>query len=492
MIRFSLATLILFSIGLNSSGRDSLQLKMVPFVGPNSNYSSQKWEPKEPKSGPLISSNNYIGIDMMWPNLKREWKSEKPWVGFNGQLGFLRFGMGYGSALKLKDDGQVHREEGRYAFLGGFVNKPLRLVRNFIAIEPELGLDITYGRLDEVPGTDAVSMGIGLTPGIGLKVGPVKIVGKYSLAYAIPFFNKPNAWRGGMSFPIIGVYFETGWGIMNPRKISSGGIITTKDISKTYSHSEKQNGTWYDVYREVTTYTDRNAAASTFDVRPYWYINAKANSSEIYTKDRRQTIMFGVGGGLRYGFFGAEGFYTKGKLGFGSPIDPEVIRSTYGALVDLTGYREANQWGAMGGVDIVALLTRWIIKGESKEFANATPFTRFMFMWGMGQTTFTGPPVYNESAAPQQIVNIPSLSSSGSPAKGMMPTDFDKSNYSLFSFRFEMGVVSVGFERYNHKDAKFASGRELTLGFQIPPARLVRFVSAQWASIKYHHQNKKE
>jgi hypothetical protein len=114
-----------------------------------------------------------------------------------------------------------------------------------------------------------------------------------------------------------------------------------------------------------------------------------------------------------------------------------------------------------------------------------------MFMWGMGQTTFTGAPVYNETVAPQQISNIASLSSSGAPAKGMMPSDFDKSNYNLFSFRFEMGVVSVGFERYRHKDALFATGRELTLSFQIPPARLVRFVSAQFASINYHHKKKK-
>jgi hypothetical protein len=143
-------------------------------------------------------------------------------------------------------------------------------------------------------------------------------------------------------------------------------------------------------------------------------------------------------------------------------------------------------------VDLVAVLSRWMIKGESQEYANATRFTRFMFMWGMGQTTFTGPPVYNESAAVQQISNIASLSSSGGPESGMMPTDFDKSNFNLFSFRFEMGVVSVGFERYNHKDAKYASGKELTLGFQIPPARLVRMVSAQWASIRYHHKSKKE
>jgi hypothetical protein len=448
--------------------------------------------PKEPKSGPLISSNNYIGIDMMWPNLKRGWKSEKPWVGFNGQIGFLRFGMGYGSALKLKDDGQVYREEGRYAFLGGFVNHPIRLVRNFIAIEPELGLDVTYGRLDEVPETDAVSMGIGITPGIGFKVGPVKLVGKYSMAYAIPFFNKPNAWRGGMAYPIIGLYLETGWGMMNPRKISTGGFITSKDINRTYSYSEQQNGTWYDVYREVTTYTDHSVNATAYDVRPYWYVSAKANSSEIYTKDKRHTMMFGAGGGLRYSYFGLEGFYTKGKLGFGSPIDPEVIRSTYGAIVDLSGYREANQWGIMGGVDVVAVLARWMIKGESQEFANATRFTRFIFMWGLGATNFTGPPVYNEPVAEAQISNIASLNSNGRPAPGRMPTDVNKSNYNLFSFRFEMGVVSVGFERYNHKDAKFATGRELTLSFQIPPARLARMISAQWASIRYHYKNKQE
>ena len=490
MFRFLFVILFTAGISAHSNGRDSLQLRIASLEEPISIVQPHKREPKEPKSGPLISSNNYIGIDMMWPNLKKDWKSEKPWVGFNGQLGFLRFGMGYGSALKLKEDGQVYREEGRYGFLGAFVNQPLRIVRNFIAIEPELGLDITYGRLDDVPGTDAVSMGIGLTPGIGIKVGPVKLVGKYSLAYAIPLFDKNNAWKGGMAFPIIGLYFETGWGMMNPRKISSGGVITTKDINRTYSYSEQQNGTWYDVYREVTTYQDHSISATAYDVRPYWFVSAKANSSEIYTEDKRQTMMYGAGGGLRLGFFGAEGFYTKGKLGFGSPIEKEVIQSTYGTFVDLTGYREASQWGAMAGVDVVAVITRWMVKGESEEFSNATRFTRFMFMWGMGQTTFTGAPVYNEAVAPQQISNIASLSAEGAPAKGMMPTDFDKSRYNLFSFRFEMGVVSVGFERYRHKDALFATVRELTLSFQIPPARLVRFVSAQFASANYFHKKK--
>lgn len=435
-----------------------------------------------------LSSNNYWGVDMLWPKLKLDWKSEGPWVGYNLQFMFFRFGYAKGAALKYRD-GFIDRRIGQYAFIGAQYNYPIHIVRNFIAIEPEIALDINYARVDDKDGTDALSVGAGITAGIGVKVGPVKVVGKYLTTYSFP--SKRNAWNGPMGFPIIGLYLETGWGLMNPEKISTDGVITYKDVKRDYQFTVYDNGNWYDVYREVTKYKDQTVQSTVHDIRSFWYISPKVNSSIIYLDDKRGSLMYGGGLGFRAGVFAMDAFYSTGKLGFASPIDPAVIKSIYGTSTDLTGYKNASQYCVSGGIDVVSALANALLQGASKKYVRSTRFVRFVVLLGWGQTTFSGKPVYNDVNALQHISNLSAISPQYAPDNNRDPEFFKSSDFTFNALRIEMGLVSIGFENYKYKNAKGASGKQLSVSYLIPPGRIFKSTAAKMASRRFVKQNRK-
>lgn len=469
--RFSIFFILLCSLG---SGQ---------YLKPNASIDNSKENQKPSKSrdntvknGNFLSSNNYWGIDIMTPKLKLDWKSEAPWVGYNLQFMFFRFGYAKGSALKLRD-GAIERRGGQYAFIGAQYVHPIHIIRNFATIEPEIALDINYARVDDRDGTDALSVGAGLTGGLGVKVGPVKVVAKYLTTLSFP--SKRNAWSGPMGFPIVGVYLETGWGLMNPKKISTDGIITFKKSTTDYLYSTFTKGSWYDVYRTTTEYKDQSVSSSVNDIGRFWYISPKVNSSVLYTQDKRGTLMYGASTGFRIGVIALDAFYSTGKLGFASPIDPSVITSIYGTNTDLTGYKNASQYCVSGGIDLVSAIANSAIQGASKQYTKATRFVRLMVMGGWGQATFTGKPIYNDVNALQHISNIASASPEYTPAENMKPETFTKSDFTFFALKVEMGLVGIGFENYKYKNAKGASGKQLSVSYLIPPVRIFRSASAR-------------
>ncbi|MBA2610358.1 MAG: hypothetical protein H0U95_00200 [Bacteroidetes bacterium] len=445
-------------------------------------------ESSKKKEGNYLSSNNYWGMDMMWPKLKLDWKSESPWVGYNLQFMFFRFGYAKGSALKLRD-GNIERRGGQYAFIGVQYNKPVHIIRNFIAIEPEIALDINYARVDDIEDTDALSVGAGITAGIGVKVGPVKVVGKYLTTLSIP--SKRNAWNGPMGFPILGVYLETGWGLMNPQKRSTTGVITFKEVTSDYSYTTYKNGNWYDVYREVTKYKDQTVSSTVSDIRRFWYISPKINSSIMYAQDKRGTLMYGGATGFRIGVVALDAFYTTGKLGFASPIDPATISAVYGTSTDLTGYKNASQYAVSGGIDIVSAIANSSIQGANKQYTKATRFVRLIIMGGWGQTTFTGKPVYNDVNAQQHLDNIINVSPGYAPSDNMKPELFTRSDFTFTGVRLEMGVVSIGFENYKYKTTKGSSGKQLSVSYLIPPVRIYKSAATRRASRKFVREARK-
>jgi hypothetical protein len=440
------------------------------------------------KEGNYLSSNNYWGMDMMWPKLKLDWKSEAPWVGYNLQFMFFRFGYAKGTALKLRD-GVAERREGQYAFIGGQYVHPIHVIRNFATIEPEIALDINYARVDDIEGTDALSVGAGITAGIGVKIGPVKVVGKYLTSLSLP--SKRNAWNGPMGFPILGVYLETGWGLLNPKKISTDGIVTFKKVTSDYQYTSYQNGSWYDVYRTVTEYKDQSVSSTVNDIRRFWYISPKINSSIIYTQDKRATLMYGGATGFRLGVIALDAFYTTGHMGFGSPLGQGAAESVYGTGTDLTGYKNASQYGVSGGLDIVSAIANSAIQGASKEYTKATRFVRLIIMGGWGQTTFTGKAVYNDPDAPQHIANIVDAYPQYASSDDMKPETFTKSDFSFTGVRLEMGLVSIGFENYKYKKAKACSGKQLSVSYMIPPVRVFKSAAARRASRKFARASRK-
>jgi hypothetical protein len=427
-------------------------------------------------------------MDVMWPKLKLDWKSEAPWVGYNLQFMFFRFGYAKGTALKLRD-GVEERRNGQYAFLGAQYVHPIHVIRNFATIEPEIALDINYARVDDIDGTDALSVGVGITPGIGVKIGPVKVVGKYVTSLSLR--SKRNAWSGGMGFPVVGVYLETGWGLMNPKKISTDGIITFKDVQRDYQYTVLQNGSWYDVYREVTKYKNQSVSSTVNDIRRFWYISPKINSSVIYTQDKRATLMYGGATGFRLGVIALDAFYTSGQLGFASPLGQGAVESVYGTGTDLTGYKKASQYCVSGGLDIVSALANSAIQGASKEYTKATRFVRLIVMGGWGQTTFTGKPVYNDPDAPQHISNLVNAFPEFTPSEDMKPETFTKSDFSFTAVRLEMGLVSIGFENYKYKKSKGCSGKQLSVSYMIPPVRIFKSGAARRASRKFARESRK-
>ncbi|MFO0435357.1 MAG: hypothetical protein ACK5ZT_08930, partial [Sphingobacteriaceae bacterium] len=57
----------------------------------------------------------------------------------------MRAGIGFGNAYNIKNEESVQRY-GNFKYIGLFYNHPIHIIKNFIAIEPEIGLDFISGQ----------------------------------------------------------------------------------------------------------------------------------------------------------------------------------------------------------------------------------------------------------------------------------------------------------------------------------------------------------
>lgn len=436
----------------------------------------------------FLSSNNYFGTEFVWPNLKKGWKNNGPWLTLNAQGAFdetlfFRMGIGLGNAYKVKNDEPI-QQFGNYKFIGLFYKYPFRILKNLVVIEPEIGLDFITAQFRDDREKDPNSFGFGLTPGIGIKVGPVKVVGKYTTSFAYSIGDKTNAWAGGMNYPSLGLFFETGWGLLSPKRIVSKGIITTSRQTKNFIGSYIENWgmtelRYVNVYRVITTYTDHQVNSVVHDVRPFWYVSAKVNSSLMINKENSNTLLYGSELGFRAGLLSGDVFYNKGKYGFLSPVGEEELVNQYGFAPDLTGTMQTNSFGGKMGIDIVGILTKIFVHShEDKKIYNATRFARFIIAYGAGSTQFVGKPEFTQTLGEQQLNDYYSIRPDLKPSNSAIPGLATNSNFTVFNAKLEMGVVSLGYESYKYKNSAFANNKMLTISYMIPPVRVIRKIKS--------------
>lgn len=447
----------------------------------NSNNTS-----KANKRSLFLSSNNYFGYEFVYPNLKKGWKNNGPWIALNAQGAFdqtlfFRLGIGLGNAYNVKNNESV-QQFGNYKFIGIFYKYPFRILKNLVVIEPEVGIDFITAQFRDEREKDPNSVGFGITPGIGVKVGPVKVVGKYTTSFAYSIGDNSNAWAGGMNYPSLGLFFETGWGLMSPKRIVSKGILTTQEETRNLIGSYIETvGTaepyLVNVYRVVTTYHDHEINSVVHDVRPFWFISAKVNSSLMINKENSNTLLYGGEFGFRAGMLAGELFYSTGKYGFVSPVGKQELINQYGVAPDLSGTINSNVYGGKIGVDVVAVLTKIFVHShENRKIYNATRFTRFILAYGAGSTQFTGKPEFFNENGEQQMNNYYTVRPDLKPSSNAIPGQVSNANFTVFNAKLEMGVVALGYESYKYKNSGFANNKTLTLSYMIPPGRLIRKV----------------
>lgn len=477
-ISIVLPYLIMLSLTLSSQQNANFHSTNQSILTSTSKINS---EPVELSKTKFISSNNYVGYDFVWPSLKKGWQNNGPWLTINAQGAFydpvfIRMGVGFGNAFNLKN-GESIQQFGNYKFIGVFFKHPIRIVRNIIAIEPEIGLDFISAQFKDDPTKNPNSVGFGLTPGIGIKFGPVKLTGKYTTSFAYSIGDKTNAWNGGMNYPSLGLMFETGWGLMSPKKIVSKGIITFIDVKEYFSHSEIKGDYIIRYYKRVTNYTDHTVKSTVHDTRPFWFIAPKLNSSHIIDKDNFQTLQTGAELGFRAGFIGGDVFTHMGKQGFKSPVDKEILKNQYGYAPDLTGSLNAQSYGGKIGVEIMSFLTKIFVHShEDESIYKATRFTRFLISYGMGQSTYTGVSGYTSEFGEQQLNDFYILRPDLANNINSNPSNISTSNFNVFAMRLEMGVVSLGYEKYTYKQNPILNYNSLNLAYMIPPGRIFQKV----------------
>jgi hypothetical protein len=288
-------------------------------------------------------------------------------------------------------------------------------------------------------------------------------------------FDRSNAWSGGMSYPMLSAYFETGWGLMNPKNIQSKGIFTTSITQKDYLGMKQIGNDFYDIYRYTTSYTDHTVKSSIYDIGPFWYIAPKISSSKIISRDQRNTLEYGGSIGGRVGIIGGDLYATTGTIGFGSALTEDQMKLAYGELRDFTGEQTGTTIGLSGGVEFLGLITKVFVHShEDRSIYSAVRFARIMFMAGYGQTELSGTPVYNRSTAATELTAF----QTNYPDQVIQPEKIagsvTKSNFYSLGLRIEMGLVSVGFDKYTYSDMAFADGYAFTFQYFIPPSRLLR------------------
>lgn len=451
---------------------------------------------KDEKRTQFLSSNNYVGYEYLWPNLKKGWKNNGPWISLNAQASFVRAGIGFGNAYNIKNEESVQRY-GNFKYIGLFYNHPIHIIKNFIAIEPEIGLDFISGQFRDDREKDPNSFGFGITPGIGVKVGPLKVVGKYTTSFAYSIGDKTNAWSGGMNYPSLGLFFETGWGMLSPKRIASKGIITTssetRDLIGVYLDNYTiDNYDYVAVYRVVTTYYDHQVKSVIHDVRPFWFIAPKVNSSLMVNQENGNTLQYGAELGFRASVFGGEVFYNTGTSGFLSPVGKQELINQYGFAPDLTGTMQTNSYGAKAGLELVGMLTKIFVHShENTKIYNATRFTRLLLSYGVGQTQFVSKPVFTQEFGEQQLSQYYQLRPDLKPADAAIPGQAKSANFTTLNVRFEMGMIALGYEKHTYKSSPFANNQMLTLSYLVPPGRIVRKIRTIMLSKKIVREKKK-
>lgn len=445
----------------------------------------------------FLSSNNYMGYDLFYPNLKKGWKNTDPWLAMNVQASYVRMGIGFGRATKVINDDTVSRI-GNMKFIGVFYNHPIRILKNQLTIEPEIGLDFISAQFRDNRESNPNSLGFGVTPGLGIKAGPLKVVAKYHASFAYTIGDNSNAWSGGMTYPVFSAFFETGWGLMSPKRIKSKGILTTSETSRyylgTYPNLATVDQTDYvAVYREVTTFYDHEIKSSIHDVRPFFFIMPVAKTSMIVSSHNLSSRLIGVESGFRSGVFAVEGFFQQGNLGFESPISTDDLKSHYGFLPDLSGQIASQSYGGRVGFEFTSLLTKIFVHShQNAKIYKATRFTRLIVSYGMGATSFIGNPVYHLPDGEARLNNILADKPEFKPKEENMPGKTPSDVFNTWSFKMEMGIVTLGYERYNYQKAKFADQNMITLGFMIPPGRIVSKLKALAVSKKIAKAKKAE
>lgn len=443
----------------------------------------------------FLSSNNYVGTELLWPNLKKDWKNNGPWIAFNVQASYVRAGFGIGNAFKLDGSTSLQRY-GNYKFIGLFYNYPLRLYKNIIAVEPEIGLDFFSAQFRDDASKNPNSVGFGLTPGIGIKIGPAKFVAKYTTSFALNISDKSNAWSGGMNYFSAGLFLETGWGLMSPKRISSVGIFTTISETRTliggyFDKSTANPDDYVLVYRVTTHYTDHEIKSTIHDIEPFWYVAPKILSSSVANHENGKTFMFGGELGARVGMLAIDGFYNKGNYGFVSPVNKQDLINQYGIAPDLTGTIGVNSFGAKAGLELLGIITKIFVKHDNSKIYRATRFTRFILGYGLGSTSFIGQPSYTQATGEQQLNNFFTIRPDLKPSNEGIPGKVSQANYSIFNLKFEMGLVSIGYEKHTYKNSPFANGHLITIGYMIPPGRIARKIKYLAAAKRFAAENKK-
>jgi hypothetical protein len=423
-----------------------------------------------------LSTNNYLGFEILNPKLKKGWVNESPWVGINAQLSYLRFGFAMGNATK-DDNGRTLRQKGHLINIGIFYNHPIHVIKNYLAIEPEVGLDFYYGQFRDDPSSNPAGIGFGFTPGLGIKMGPVKVVGKYTMSFAANIFDKTNAWTGGFGYLSLGAYIETGWGLMNPKLIQSKGYLQSSSQYREYIGGEYNyvNDTWYSVYKVTTTYQQHSVKGAVNDVGPFWYLSPKYNSSFVISRDNRTTSQMGGALGFRSGIFGGEAYVQTGKHGFGNQLKDGDLIDYFNETKDHAGYVNSTSFGGQLGFEFMGLLTKiFVHEHEDRSIYNATRFMRVLITGGYGYTLFSGNPIYNSQSAQTEMNALLTDHPELTPEIKNTPGSVSSSPHTSIGVKLEMGLVSIGFEKYTYKKGEFANGSTLTMSYLIPPGRINR------------------
>ncbi len=423
-----------------------------------------------------LSTNNYLGFEILNPKLKKDWVNESPWVGINAQLSYLRFGFSMGNASKTVNGRTLH-QKGHLINIGAFYNHPIHVFKNYLAIEPEVGLDFYYGQFRDDPTSNPIGLGFGFTPGLGIKMGPIKMVGKYTMSFAANLFDKTNAWTGGFGYLSFGAYIETGWGLMNPKLIQSKGYLLGSSQYRDYlgSHYDYVNDDWYNVYKVTTVYYKHSVKGAIHDIGPFWYLSPKYNSSFVISRDNRTTSQMGGAVGFRSGIFGGEAFVQTGKHGFGNQLRDGDLIDYFNETKDHSGYVNSTSVGGQLGFEVMGLLTKiFVHEHEDRSIYNATRFMRILVTGGYGVTFFDGDPVYYSQTAQAEMNALLTDHPELTPGSSRTPGSVSSSPHVSIGVKLEMGLVSIGFEKYTYKRGEFGNGSTLTMSYLIPPGRIQR------------------
>lgn len=398
------------------------------------------------------------GYNAATPHLKNGYKAAD-WKGIYGRSKFIEFGFSTG---KVSASDSLMR--GTNWFVG--VNVPLmgmKFGNRRYGVKGFLFVPYLAGSVGATSVGGKGAFGGTITAGASLQL-PFIVV-DFRMNTIVTPGNKAPGMKTVTFMPAMVIGFDALWDVLDPKLQFDG--TRWHQYNSYERHVDVEHHEDYDIITttETTEYHQWSNDVYQYDVGGYIGIGPRVSwTKHAYAGETKMLglVQSGRARGLMYDLI-AE----TGKVGFASSFaDTSTFEDPYPKRRKL----DKSDSKYAGSVNCTRGLVRLGFDLNKSE-QHANQFTRFMVGLGMGYAFF-GTPKYDRESAPEELDAFFASHPNVVANDRMDARKFKDGMFFQLFFSFELGVISIGYERNFYKTAALADVGTLTFTYNLPVDRV--------------------